>query len=70
LLVHNQVSPPFGRHLDRLGDNGFRAWTQLPDDEPVVVSCQCDFAPQVAVHYQVAADAEAETGWMAEPRPD
>jgi hypothetical protein len=56
VLVHNQVLPPFGRHLDRLNENGFRAWTQPADAaEPPLEPCACDFAPHVAAHYRVAA---------------
>ncbi len=39
VLVHNWVRPAHGRHRNRLGEDGFRAWTQRLDEPPQVTPC-------------------------------
>jgi hypothetical protein len=36
----------------KLSEQGFRAWTQLPDDDQLVV-CGCGWASHLSEHYQV-----------------
>jgi hypothetical protein len=35
----------------KLGEWGFRAWTQLPDDQLLV--CGCGWAPHLPEHYRI-----------------
>jgi hypothetical protein len=46
VVVHNHVRP-----ARRLGERGFRAWTQLPDESLVV--CDCGWALHLTEHYRV-----------------
>src|SRR4051812_23249809 len=51
-LVHNHVKP-----ANRLGMNGFRAWTQKYD-ESALVECKCDFGgckAELHKHYRIRA---------------
>ena len=48
VVVHNRVRPQ-----PQLGENGFRAWL-APLDDPRVVPCECDWAPELGRHYRVA----------------
>jgi len=50
VVVHNHVRP-----AARLGDRGFRAWTQKPVDE--LVLCDCGWAPGLDSHYRVDIEA-------------
>lgn len=55
VLVHNHVNPQ-----PVLGFNGFRAWTQRPDNTLTV--CRCDWAGvklPVKVHYRVKRNGAA-----------
>lgn len=47
IVVHNQV-----RHAgSRLGNRGFRAWTQEPSF--FTVECGCGWAPKLPAHYRI-----------------
>lgn len=48
VLVHNRLRPNNAR---RLGLNGFRAWTQVPDDR--LALCDCGWALETGPHYRV-----------------
>ena len=50
VLVHNHIVP-----TRNLGMRGFRVWLSEPDPELVV--CKCSWAPELGVHYRVAARA-------------
>ena len=54
VVVHNWVRP-----AQRLGERGFRAWTQLPDERVVV--CGCDWAPHLSEHYRVKPERGNES---------
>jgi hypothetical protein len=60
VLVHNSVRP-----TRRLGSRGFRAWLDNPDGkyEP----CPCSWAPELGVHYRVAARWHNERKSPVEP---
>jgi len=51
VLVHNSVRP--GGPNQKLGVRGFRAWLASRGDD--LVTCNCDWAPDVETHYQVKA---------------
>ena len=54
VLVHNNVRP-----ATRLGECGFRAWTQIPTDN--LTPCDLGWAPEVPKHYKVARIARKES---------
>jgi hypothetical protein len=47
VIVHSHIRP---RAI--LGDHGFRAWLQRPNEN--VEICDCGWAPQLSVHYCAA----------------
>ena len=55
VLVHNHVSPV----ARRLGVRGSRAWLSEPDPKELVV-CSRGWAPELGVHYCVAAVADTD----------
>ena len=48
VVVHNHMRP-----TRRLGEGGFQAWTQFPDERLVV--CDCGWARGLSEHYRVKA---------------
>jgi hypothetical protein len=48
VVVHNRVKP-----ASPIGMNGFRIWIQSPSDEPMLVVCDCGWAPHLKSHYRV-----------------
>jgi hypothetical protein len=54
VLVHNQVYPV----ARQPGARGSRIWLQGLSDNPKLVACECGWAPELGVHYRVAAVPE------------
>jgi hypothetical protein len=52
IVGHNRV-----RQAKRLGERGFRAWTD-PVGTPGRVVCNCGWAPHLPEHYRVEASGE------------
>ena len=48
VLVHNHIRP-----APRQGVRGFRFWLQRPEQAPAVTPCECGWAPEAGVHFQV-----------------
>ncbi len=60
ILVHNHVLP-----APRLGERGFRAWTQRLDETPAVEVCGCDWAGvdlRGLTHYRVSGIPATRSG--------
>lgn len=51
VVVHNHVKWP-GPGTP-IGLNGFRAWTQQPDETGPLEPCNCGWAPELTGHYRV-----------------
>jgi hypothetical protein len=49
VVVHNPVMP-----ARNLGERGFRAWTQIPDDK--IEICPCEWEPKLGKHYRIKPD--------------
>jgi len=56
VIVHNHVRWP-GPGTP-LGLNGFRAWLQLLEENPVE-ACHCGWAPELPEHYRVVRPRSA-----------
>jgi hypothetical protein len=59
VVVHNRVKP-----ASPIGTNGFRIWLQSPSDDPMLVVCNCGWAPHLKSHYRVFG-----VGAATDPKP-
>jgi hypothetical protein len=62
IIVHNHVKPAGFPNVVQ-GQDGFRAWTDVPKPKGYAVTvCRCPWAPHLPRHYRVRKSFETEEG--------